>query len=234
MPRLAAVMLAALAVTLACGGGDDDGDATTSVTGAGTLATPTATLESSNEKPTPAPTPAPGEFSVANEAFSVEAADGVVLKGHLYSPDGPKRQALIIVAPVDQSIWAESTRAFTSEGIAVFTFDARGFGETGGDEDPDALADDARLITRFVMSREYPLVYLFGVGREANNAVLETAPSLDGLTGLITYGAETDIHVLGELPQERLQLSPDQVWAGENVFDKESVRDAVLEFVLGN
>ncbi len=143
-----------------------------SVTGAGTIATATATtVESSGEKPTPAPTPEASEISVANEPISVETADGVVLKGHLYSTNGPKRQALVIVAPVEQSTWAESTQAFTSQGIAVFTFDPRGFGETGGEPAPDKLASDAELVAHFVMSREYPLVYLMGVGLDGGTAV---------------------------------------------------------------
>ena len=231
MPRALGLLITAV-VVLACGGGDDDGDATDGVTSPGNLATATST-GGGGDKPTPAPTPAAGEVSVANEAFSVETPDGVVLKGHLYSPDGPKRQALIIVAPADQTIWAESTRAFTSEGIAVFTFDMRGFGETGGDVDAEALAADARLITRFVMSREYPLVYLMGAGRTGAQASVDVGLSLDDLRGVVTYDDSSIRATIGD-PSRSLHINPAPgSWSGQDILAQESVRDAVLDFVLG-
>lgn len=230
MPRRIIHVLVALTLALAMACGGDDDDTPPAGTGAGTLMTPTEAVTSSDDKPTAAPTPAPDEISVANESFSVETPDGVVLRGHAYTPDGPKRQALVIVAPVDQSIWAESTQAFTSEGVAVFTFDMRGFGETGGGEaDAETRAADTRLVTRFVMSREYPLVYLFGVGAEGAQASVEAAGTLDALSGLVTYGfageATAPTHV---------SIGGDGIWDGENVLAVEAVREAVLEFVLRN
>jgi hypothetical protein len=217
----------AAALILACGGGDDDRDTTGVVTAPGNLTTATATADGI-DKPTPAPTPAPGEVSVANEAFSVETPDGIVLKGHLYSPDGPKRQALIIVAPVEQSTWAESTQAFTSEGIAVFTFDMRGYGETGGVEDVGTLIADAQLVTRFVMSREYPLVYLVGIGLEGGAAVTETAGSLDEVSGVVTYGSPA-----ASGAANGLALGGDATWNGEDVLAIPALQEKVLYFVLG-
>jgi hypothetical protein len=229
MPRSLGLLTAAVLV-LACGGDDDGGDATGVVTAPVDLATATST-GGTGDKPTPAPTPAPGEVSVANEAFSVETPDGVLLKGHLYSPDGPKRQALIIVAPVEQSIWAESTQAFTSEGIAVFTFDLRGFGETGGEEaEGQALAADLRLLTRFAISREYPLVYLLGIGETGGVLVTDgpTFQDLEAVEGIVTYGYE------GEASEDILVLAPDASWAAEAVLADLRVSQAVLDFVLEN
>ena len=231
MPRRtlsAATVALMLSLALACGGDGDD-PASTAVTGAGELATITATIAVSDDKPTQAPT-ASGAVSVANEPFSVETPDGVVLKGLAYTPDGPKRQALIIVAPVDQSVWAESTQTFTSEGIAVFTFDPRGYGETGGEEgDAEAMAADARLVTRFVMSREYPLVYLFGVGAEGAQASVDAGGTLGTLSGLVTYGFPGE-----STSPTHVSIGGDGTWNGENVLEIEAVRGAVLKSVQGN
>lgn len=228
MRRLGLTLAALLAFMLAaCGGDDPDDSGGTGATGAGGLAQATPTSSVAEEKPTEVPTPAPDEITVANEPFSVETADGVVLRGHLYSPDGPKRQALIIAAPVEQSVWAESTRAFTSEGVAVFTFDPRGFGETGGEADPGALADDIQLVTLFAKSREYPLLYVLATGADAAEAALEKVAERDELTGLITYGHE------GETGPGRLTLAPGMTWAGEDVLADSAVAQQVLAFVLG-
>ena len=213
-------------VVLSCGG-DDDAGPTSRPGGAGGIATPTATQEPGSEKPTPAPTPGPEDVSVANEPFSVETADGVILKGHIYSPDGPKRQALIIAAPAEQSLWAESTEAFTREGVAVFTFDPRGFGETAGEVDPAALADDIQLVMLFAKSREYPLLYVLAVGAEASGAALEKAAQREELSGLLTYGLEE-----AETAPKQLSLAPEAAWSGDDVLDDQSVREQVLELLL--
>jgi hypothetical protein len=223
------VLCAVLAI--ACSG-DDDAAVTPSNAAVSppTIAIATATVEASvpDDKPTEGPTPASSQPSVANEPVSVEAPDGVVLQGHLYSPDGPKRQALIIVAPVDQSVWAESTQALTSEGIAVYTFDPRGYGETGGDEDTGAMASDTQLITHFVMSREYPLVYLMGIGMDGSAAVTQAAASLDELSGIITYGGAGKPDVA-----RAISLGGDATWNGENVLAIPDIQSSVLTFVLG-
>lgn len=229
MPRLLTAVVA-LCTILALSCGDDDPGATNGATDAGSLTTARAIVETSipEEKPTEAPTPEPSEVTVANEPVSVETTDGVVIEGRLYAPEGPKRQALVIVAPVEQSTWAESIEAFTSEGIAVFTFDPRGFGETGGAEDNETLAADAIQMTQFVMSREYPLVYLIGVGEIGAAAAAKAAGSLEDLTGLVTYGFPIEADAANQL-----SLASDASWSGEDVLAEPEVREMVLEFVLG-
>lgn len=235
MPRVISLIAAlCAALALACGGDDDNGADATDTTGADAIATmtpaeltPTPETSTPDEKPTEAPTREVTEISVANEAVSLETPDGVVIEGLLYAPEGPKRQALVIIAPVDQVVWAESTQALTSEGIAVFTFDPRGFGETGGETAPDSLATDAQLAARFVMSREYPLVYLMGVGEEGSPAAVEAASNLPELEGFITYGFSAD------LTGNTLSLAPAAIWDGEDVLAEPEVQQMVLNFVLG-
>jgi len=232
MPRLFATLAVLCALlAIACGGGDDN---TPGSDGGGTIAiaTATTTVDSSNVKPTTAPTVEASAINVANEAISVEAPDGTVLKGHLYSPDGPKRQALIIVAPVDQSVWAESTQAFTSQGIAVFTFDLPGFGETGGDEaGMQTLATDIRLLTRFVISRDYPLVYLMGFDETGGTLVANDATfqDLQAVAGFVTYGYDA-----GDSGRPHVSLAPGASWDGEDALANADVQEQVRRFVLGN
>lgn len=229
MPRLFLVIVLLFAIlAVDCGGNNNSASSGANVS-AGTIATAPATAPatSASAKPTEPPTPASDQISVANEAISVQAADGVVLRSHLYSPNGPKRQALIIVAPVDQSIWAKSTQAFTSKGIAVFTFDPRGFGETGGTAMPDKLASDLQLITLFVNSREYPLIYVLAAGPDASQAAVKDTPQAKDLSGLITYGFP------GDAGTNSLSLAPSATWSGENILENTDVQTKVLQYVLG-
>lgn len=227
MPRLLPVAALLLALFVIACNGEDDNAASSVTSDTESPATTAPAVSASEDKPTPAPTPPPGAASVANEPFSVETSDGVVLKGHAYTPDGPKRQALIIVAPVDQSIWAESTSAFTSEGIAVFSFDLRGYGETGGEPDAAKTSADAQLVSRFVMSREYPLAYLFGVGADAGEAASQAAAELDSLAGVITYG------YAGDGPAGQLSLAPETAWDGDDVLADSTTVEPMLETILG-
>jgi hypothetical protein len=223
MRLLAGAFLMLVLAVAGCDGDEpDDGPAAIA------SSTSTPTPQAAADKPTPAPTPPAGEVAVANEAFSVETADGAVLHGRLYSPDGPQRQALVIVAPVDQETWEESVEPFTDEGVAVFTFDPRGFGETGGPEKPDALADDAQLVTLFAASREYPLIYILAAGAEASEAVLAKAAQREELTGLATYGFGGEAGVT-----DHLALAPEATWDGENVLEDAAILEQVLAFVLG-
>jgi hypothetical protein len=224
MRSLVAGLLVLTLLLTGCGDDEPDEDPTGAA-----IATATPTSEATGDKPTPGPTTPPGEPQVANEAFSAETADGVILRGRLYSPDGPQRQALVIVAPVDQKTWAGSVEAFTDAGIAVFTFDPRGFGETGGSEEPQALADDAQLVMLFAASREYPLIYVLAVGTEASEAVLATAAQREELTGLATYGFAGDVGA-----GSRLTLAPTVAWDGEDVLADEALARQVLAFVLAN
>jgi hypothetical protein len=223
MHRFLAALVLLAGLSFACGGDEPDEDVEAAAT-----PTLTATSEATSDKPTPANTPSAGS-EVANEAFSVETPDGVVLKGHAYTPEGPKRQALIIFAAGDQSIWAESTRAFTSAGIAVFTVDLPGYGETGGEEaDARTLATDVRLLTRFVVSREYPLVYVAGFGETGGALVTDEATfqDLQPVVGTITYG------YAGESSTDTLSLAPEAAWDGEDVLADSAIAQQVLEFVL--
>jgi hypothetical protein len=225
MHRFLAALVLLAGLVFACGGDEPDEEVETAAT-----PTLTATAQATSDKPTPANTPSAGS-EVANEAFSVETPDGVMLKGHAYTPEGPKRQALIIFAAGDQSIWTESTRAFTSEGIAVFTVDLPGYGETGGEEaDARTLATDVRLLTRFVVSREYPLVYVAGFGETGGALVTDEATfqDLQSVVGTITYG------YAGESSVDALSLAPEAAWDGGDVLADSAIAQQVLDFVLDN
>lgn len=179
--RLAiALLLAALLV--ACGGNGDSDDAT-SGDGSSPPATPQPTA--AEDKPTQETAPA----GVTDEPVRFETSDGVTIAGHLYSSAGPKRKVVILAHefPKDQTAWAEFARLLATAGIDALTFDFRSYGETGGDQDISKIDIDLEFAARFMVSRDYAQVYVFGASM-GGTAAIEVAARLD-FAGLVTISA---------------------------------------------
>jgi hypothetical protein len=174
-------MFLALATAVACGGGDD-GEPTSVPSGT----QPAAPTEAA--KPTePA---APPASAVGNEALSFEGTDGVALKGHLYANSGPKRNVVIIVSETEQKTWAPHAADFVAKGVAVYTYDVRGSGETGGSMNDAMLDKDLEIAVRLLKSREYVRVHVLGIGANGATAAFRTAArqELAGVAGLPAVG----------------------------------------------
>jgi len=175
--RRAPALLTAAALLLllaACGGNGGSADGTPSGT-----PPPTATRPSAPQEPT---RPTSGG-QVADEPVAFMTSDGVTLRGHLYSAPGPRRKILILVSTLPQATWKQYAADFTSRGIALLTFDARGVGETGGTASPARNAADISLAVGFVESRDYPQIYVMGVG-EPMAAAAFSAAAVSDLAGV--------------------------------------------------
>jgi alpha/beta superfamily hydrolase len=169
----------------------------------GNSVAPTATAESAAsspgiEKPTVQVTATIPSAAgpTANEPVSLAAADGAILRGYLYSAPGPKRRVVLIVSgSLDQTNWQKHVAEFIGKGVAVMTFDARGRGETGGSINDAQMDKDVELAVRYLRSREYPLIYVLGIGAPTSAAVIKTASTQDlaGIAVLPASGASEDI-----------------------------------------
>jgi dipeptidyl aminopeptidase/acylaminoacyl peptidase len=184
MPRLAILATLLLAALLVACGGSKKND-TPSAT-----ETPTATAQ-----PTAAegkPTAEAAVTGVANEPVRFETTDGVAISGHLYSTAGPKRQVVVLAHeyPKDQTAWTAFAQELANRGVDALTFDFRGYGETGGDKDVSKIDLDLEASVRFISSRDYARVYVFGASM-GGTAALKVAARLD-LAGVVTLSAPTD------------------------------------------
>jgi pimeloyl-ACP methyl ester carboxylesterase len=187
MPRLALVIPFLIAAMLvACGGDDDDDDV-----GAPSDASPTTAAAAS---PTPAtaqdkPTEQVAPVGVTDEPVRFETGDGVAISGHLYSNAGPKRKVVVMAHefPKDQTAWKGFAEKLAGMGIAALTFDFRGYGETGGEKDIAKIDLDVEAAARFIASRDYPEVYLFGASM-GGTASIKVASRLD-VAGLVTISS---------------------------------------------
>ena len=188
MPRFALLAPLCIAALLIACGGDDYDD-----TDSGTLdnTSPTAAAEASatpataEDKPTEQAAPA----GVTDEPVRFETSDGVAISGHLYSDAGPKRKVVVMAHefPTDQTAWSEFAEKLAGVGIAALTFDFRGYGETGGEVDIAKIDLDVEAAARFIASRDYPEVYLFGASM-GGTASIKVASRLD-VAGLVTISS---------------------------------------------
>jgi pimeloyl-ACP methyl ester carboxylesterase len=185
MPRLTALALLLLATLLIACGGDDDDDAQDNNASSSPAAEATAAPTAAEDKPTEEAAPA----GVTDEPVRFETTDGVTIAGHLYSAAGPKRQVVVLAHefPKDQTAWTEFANKLAAAGIDALTFDFRSYGETGGPGDISKIDLDLEAAARFIASRDYPEVYLFGASM-GGTAAIKVAARLD-LAGVVTISS---------------------------------------------
>ena len=177
------------ALLIACGGGDD---------GATTTDSPDVKVSpgASGDATKPAGEPSPAPSAISDEAVRFETADGVTVVGHLYSSGGPKRKVVVLAHEfgASQKNWTAFARELAAKGVDALTFDFRGYGETGGAKDTTKADRDLESAVRFIRSRDYAQLYVFGASM-GGIAALKVASRLD-LAGVATLSAPADFQGL--------------------------------------
>ena len=97
---------------------------------------------------------------------------------------------VILISEVEQKTWASHAADFVAKGVAVYTYDVRGVGETGGSKNDSVLDKDLEVAVRLMKSREYVRVYVFGAGANGATAAFRVAArqELAGVGGLPAVG----------------------------------------------
>ena len=186
MKKLTTLLLVLPLLLSACGGSDNAPRPTVTLADSGSVkSTPPA------GPTTPSgPTSTPGSGGgVAGQPVALQAADGVVMRAHLYATQAPKRKVVILAhgANEDQKDWQALAQELASRGVAALTLDFRGFGETGGTRDTSKLADDLATAVRYLKSEDWPLVYIVG-SDIGGTAALKVAAN-EELAGVVTISA---------------------------------------------
>lgn len=183
MNRLAPLLLATLLI--ACGGNGDDDGASNGDTSSSPVAEASPQPTVAEDKPTEEPASA----GVTDEPVRFETSDGITIAGHLYSAGGPKQKVVVLTheLPRDQTAWTDFANQLAAAGIDALTLDFRGYGETGGEHDVSKIDLDLEAAARFIASRDYAQVYLFGASM-GGTAAIKVASRLD-LAGLVTISS---------------------------------------------
>jgi alpha-beta hydrolase superfamily lysophospholipase len=184
-------LFASFFLLAACGDGDE------------TSPRLTATQADDGAKPTRQATPAasPAASQVTDEPVQFETDDGVRIKGHLYSVPGPQRRVVIFAHefPTDQRAWQPFAKELVAPGVATFTFDFRGYGETGGARNVAKIDHDLDAAVRLLRSRDFPLIYAVG-GSMGGTATLKVAGRQE-LAGVVLVSAPMNFMGLDARPE---------------------------------
>ncbi len=99
--------------------------------------------------------------------------DLITLRGHLFGPQNDVGVVLAHMRPNDQRAWFGFAQELADNGYAALTFDFRGYGETGGDEDLGKLDDDLAAALRFLqVDRRKDTVFLIGASMGGTAALV--------------------------------------------------------------
>jgi len=170
---------------------------------------PLAPLEKSlvyHPQPLPADYPAPADAGVEEVSFA--AADGVKLNGWFIDHPAPRGVALFChgnagnIASRAHSLQVLNQR----HGLAVMTFDYRGYGKSEGKPDEEGILQDARAARRWLAARRNMReVDIILMGRSLGGAVAVDLAARDGARGLVlastfTSLPDTAVHHVSWLP----------------------------------
>jgi alpha-beta hydrolase superfamily lysophospholipase len=147
----------------------------------------------------PEATPTAAPSSAGSVARSIVTSDGGRLSAHLFEAASGGRIAILSHQyGADQSSWYEAARRLQASGLSALTFDFRGFGESGGDEDPDTLAIDLEAALAFARAGGFDQIILIGASMGGTASIVaagaggEAAANVDAVIALsapVEFGA---------------------------------------------
>jgi alpha-beta hydrolase superfamily lysophospholipase len=120
---------------------------------------------------------------------------------------------VILVSETEQKTWASHAGDFVAKGVAVYTYDVRGTGETSGSKNDAMLDRDLEVAVRLLKSREYARVYVIGVGEPGATAAFRVAArqELAGVGGLPAMGP---LDLMPQVTEPKLFMSLENADAG--------------------
>jgi pimeloyl-ACP methyl ester carboxylesterase len=149
---------------------------------------------------------AAGGPAAAAERVQFTATDGTQLIGHLYGDRGPG-VVLAHMYPADQRSWSAFAETLAARGMRAFTFDFRGYGESGGTKDVAAAARDLEGAYRYVIGRKVRPVWLVGASMGGTAALMVAARvPVAGVATLSAPEAFQGLEAAPALPEIRVPV----------------------------
>lgn len=149
----------------------------------------------------PGPTTTPGAARAATDATTVTfpAADGMPLDGRLFTPaEGTDRLIVLLhMYSTDQTAWFEAARHLSELGFAALTFDFRGYGTSGGEQDAGAAVTDLEGALAWAAAQGFQRVALVGASMGGTAAIVAAgqaaeAPPPLSVDGVFTLSAPAE------------------------------------------
>ena len=116
---------------------------------------------------------------------TIRTDDGVSLDARLFEADPERVVILLHMFPADQTAWYPFARQLQSRGISALTLDFRGYGASGGEQDPGEIDHDVRAAIAFARDRGFDGIVLVGASMGGTAAIVVAVDeSLDGVAVL--------------------------------------------------
>ncbi len=139
----------------------------------------TAEAPGSSGKPTITPSD-----ETANVGVPLQDGDSMItLRGHLF---GGQNETVVILShmrPNDQTAWFDFAEELADAGYAAFTFDFRGYGETGGEKDFKKLDEDLKAIVNYIRQTGKEQIFLVGASMGGTASLVVAAE--DDFAGVV-------------------------------------------------
>ena len=129
-------------------------------------------------------TPTPTELYPGEGPWPVtfDTADGVTLSGIVYGKTGTLGVVMAPTYPGGQDGWAGFAAKVAAQGYRALTFDLRGHGDSGGDQDITQAVADVQAAMSFLRGEETERIVLLGAGEGGSAVIKATAdPSVVGV-----------------------------------------------------
>ena len=128
-------------------------------------------------------TPAAG-----TETVGIVSVDDVVLTGRLYGGKNSVAVVLSHMQPNDQTAWFDFAQELADNGYAALTFNFRGYGDSGGQQDFGKLDDDLAAAVRYLHDRGKQQVFLVGASMGGTTSLVVAAQG-SAIEGVVAVSA---------------------------------------------
>ncbi|MFZ5444246.1 MAG: alpha/beta hydrolase [Myxococcota bacterium] len=137
--------------------------------------------------------PVVGEPSLAHEALSITAEDGVVLDGWTFSPPGKPRAVLVLVhgKDINRQHFVSAAERFVAQGFGVVAFDQRAHGRSSGEYVTFGAKEvgDLRLVIDAAVTKWGRTLPVVVVGESLGAAVALQTAAVDERVRVVVAGA---------------------------------------------
>jgi len=112
--------------------------------------------------------------------------DNVIIDGRLFG-DGDVAVILCHMFPNDQTAWFPFAPELAQKGFAALTFDFRGYGESGGDQEISEIPRDLEAAVDFMRGQGFSEIYLVGASMGGTASLIVAAQ--DEVAGVVAISA---------------------------------------------
>ena len=163
-------------------------------------------------------------YHEAARVVAIETADGVELDARHFPAAGDWLVILLHMYPADQTSWFDFATTVQELGIDALTIDFRGYGVSGGEQDPAFAAVDVRAALGFARARGFDRIVLVGASMGGTAAIVAAAAEpVDGVAALSAPAAMGELDAAGAIGGMAAPLT--LIAAAGDLSGAESLRD---------